>query len=192
MTRTYKYSAQDLAVAIKRTGRTCEAQNITMADLRRAFPNRPTTREEIQAIVEWQAEYIRAAKATETSLQGTDTPPAPSQDWSGIATRRNSVGQALASYYAVELEGTLRFFRVKRGYKKGVFFVDVQASDELHSVRSYASKQVILNAIAQDPKAAMERYGSEIGSCGYCHRTLTNELSRERGIGPECWGKYAG
>jgi len=36
----------------------------------------------------------------------------------------------------------------------------------------------------------MARYGQEIGSCGRCNRRLTDDLSRERGIGPECWKAF--
>jgi hypothetical protein len=49
----------------------------------------------------------------------------------------------------------------------------------------------ILDRIAADPVGAAERYGLEIGKCGICHRTLTNDISRARGIGPVCaerWG----
>ncbi len=34
--------------------------------------------------------------------------------------------------------------------------------------------------------AAMAAYGREIGRCGRCHRSLTDEVSRSEGIGPEC------
>jgi hypothetical protein len=40
--------------------------------------------------------------------------------------------------------------------------------------------------IAAGPKEAMLRYGQEIGSCGHCGRTLTNDESRAYGIGPVC------
>lgn len=33
---------------------------------------------------------------------------------------------------------------------------------------------------------ASARYGQEIGRCGRCNRTLTNDESRQMGIGPEC------
>jgi hypothetical protein len=35
-------------------------------------------------------------------------------------------------------------------------------------------------------KAAAERYGREIGRCGKCNRTLTDEESRAAGFGPVC------
>jgi len=47
----------------------------------------------------------------------------------------------------------------------------------------------MMQAILQDPRASMARYGQEIGSCGMCGKVLTDELSRERGIGPICWEK---
>lgn len=59
------------------------------------------------------------------------------------------------------------------------------SSDEL--VKLPRSQQyAILERIAEDPAAAAERYGLLIGKCGICHRKLTNQASRERGIGPVC------
>lgn len=82
--------------------------------------------------------------------------------------------------YAVETdEGHLAFYRLT---PDGLF---VQASDELHRVPGNA-EQAIVDKIAADPKAASIRYGLEIGSCGRCGRTLTDEDSRARGIGPVC------
>lgn len=82
--------------------------------------------------------------------------------------------------YAVETdEGHLAF------YVANAWGLYVQASDELHPVAHYA-RQRIIDKIATDPEAASIRYGLEIGACGRCGRTLTNDESRERGIGPEC------
>ena len=44
---------------------------------------------------------------------------------------------------------------------------------------------VIRNVLA-DVVAAVERYGTELGECGVCGRQLTNEESRQGGIGPVC------
>jgi Family of unknown function (DUF6011) len=43
--------------------------------------------------------------------------------------------------------------------------------------------------VMADPEAAMLRYGREIGRCGHCNRTLTDESSRQAGIGPVCAAK---
>jgi hypothetical protein len=91
--------------------------------------------------------------------------------------------------YAIEREGTLKFYKINTptdGKWAGRTFVDAQASDELHPIRNTSARREILATIATDPQAAMLRYGQELGHCGHCGRTLTNEVSRERGIGPVC------
>lgn len=44
----------------------------------------------------------------------------------------------------------------------------------------------IARKIMEDPKEAMLQYGRELGECGHCGRTLTNDHSRAAGIGPVC------
>lgn len=91
--------------------------------------------------------------------------------------------------YAVEHEGTLKFFKVKNGHRAGFVFLDVQASDDWHAIRNVARIREIVAIIAQNPEAAMIRYGHELGECGRCGRTLTDEASRAAGIGPVCASK---
>lgn len=97
-----------------------------------------------------------------------------------------------AGRYAVDGEdGETKFYVVDRpteGRWNGYTFVNVQASDDLFPVRGQAA-QVILAKIAVDPQAATIRYGHELGVCGRCGRTLTDEASRAAGIGPVCAGK---
>jgi hypothetical protein len=88
--------------------------------------------------------------------------------------------------YAVEEGGTLKFFRVKNGRKAGFVFLDVQASDDWHAIRNVTRIREVLALIAVDAKAAMTRYGQELGECGHCGRTLTDAASRAAGIGPVC------
>lgn len=93
-----------------------------------------------------------------------------------------------AGRYAIEADGVVKFYRVDRpteGQWAGHTFLKVQASDDLHRVRGTAVGQV-LAAIAKDPREASLRYGREIGACGVCGRTLTDETSRANGIGPVC------
>ena len=91
--------------------------------------------------------------------------------------------------YAVEEDGALKFFKVKNGNRPGFVFLDIQASDEWHAVRNVTRIRAIVALIAQDPHAAMVRYGHELGECGRCGRTLTDETSRAAGIGPVCAGR---
>jgi hypothetical protein len=88
--------------------------------------------------------------------------------------------------YAVEEDGVLKFFKVKNGNRPGFVFLDVQASDDWHSIRNLGRIRAILALIAEDPEGALCRYGQELGVCGDCGRTLTDETSRAIGRGPIC------
>lgn len=99
-----------------------------------------------------------------------------------------SDSSVLAGRYAVEVDGTLGFFKVDRpeaGKWAGFTFVKQMASDDEYPVKG-ARKGVVLKAIEADAKAASIRYGAELGKCGICNRTLTDAASREAGIGPTC------
>lgn len=89
--------------------------------------------------------------------------------------------------YAVEHGGVLKFYKVKNGYKR--VFVEVYASDARHALVSSATRAEVLRLIAADPQAAMLKFGQEIGSCGHCGRTLTDQESRDYGVGPICRSK---
>lgn len=95
-----------------------------------------------------------------------------------------------AGRYAIEHNGTLKFFKVDRPEAPsrwaGWTFLKVMASDEEHPIKNRQTRNEILELIAQDPQGATARYGHEIGRCGVCGRTLTDEDSRARGIGPVC------
>lgn len=91
--------------------------------------------------------------------------------------------------YAVEEGGTLKFFKVKNGRNAGFVFLDIQASAEWYPVRNVTRIREVLALIAVDAKAAMVRYGQELGECGHCGRILTDEASRAAGIGPVCASK---
>lgn len=94
--------------------------------------------------------------------------------------------------YAVVIDEVTKFFKVDtptEGQWAGRTFLKIQASDAEYPVKNPTTKAQVLTLIAQDPKEAMLRYGRELGHCGHCGRTLTNEESRAAGIGPICSGK---
>jgi hypothetical protein len=125
----------------------------------------------------WIGNMIK--KSRELAMATTKNPgPAP-QTTAEVADGR----------YAVEEGGTLKFFRVKNGRKAGFVFLDVQASDDWHAIRNVTRIREILALIAVDAKAAMVRYGRELGECGHCGKVLTDATSRAAGIGPICRGR---
>ena len=96
--------------------------------------------------------------------------------------------------YAVSIDGKMRFFSVKRpeeGRWVGYTFVEelfgAPGAFRKHDVRGNA-KDVVLAAIGGDPDA-LARFGRELGACGVCGSPLTDEASREAGIGPVCMAK---
>jgi len=95
-------------------------------------------------------------------------------------------------YYAVEYQNALRFYRVKegKGYYTGRKFLDRFKSDELRSI-SMAERMAVLDLINEDPAKAGMRFAVELTRCHICGRMLTDEISRLRGIGPDCFGRRA-
>lgn len=97
--------------------------------------------------------------------------------------------------YAVRGEdGVVKFYRVDRpteGKWAGRTFVKVQASDDLHPIRNREAREAILASILEAGiEDSLRLYGTELGRCGVCGRTLTDETSRAYGIGPICRDKF--
>jgi hypothetical protein len=94
--------------------------------------------------------------------------------------------------YAVEIdiEGLI-FVKVDHGSGKwdGYTFVTRQVGSDFVRVnrRVADAAQAAIRKVGF--KESSIRYGLELGHCGRCGRELTNEASREAGIGPICAGK---
>lgn len=87
--------------------------------------------------------------------------------------------------YAVYLADKLRFFIITDQK-----FLE-QAGPNTYPVHP-TSRAAIYRAIAKEPYAAMIRYGKELRICGApnCGLPLTKKISRDRGMGPVCWGRF--
>lgn len=98
--------------------------------------------------------------------------------------------------YAVATENgainQLAFYQVDRptsGKWAGYVFVKLIVSDNEQRISRAAGASVLAKIAAVGAEEASAAYGREIGHCGVCGRQLTNDESRERGIGPVCAGK---
>jgi Family of unknown function (DUF6011) len=114
----------------------------------------------------------------------------------GCPKENNPPPSVADGYYAVTSdEGHTSFYSVKNGKKPGIIFMDLltgggpNATFKRQGV-SYKIRDTILAKIAVDPKGAAERFGKESGRCFSCNRGLTDEESRLRGQGPDCYAKY--
>lgn len=91
--------------------------------------------------------------------------------------------------YAIQFADSVKFYKVDNvteGKWAGRTFVKHIAGEDEHAVRNQSQRASVLKAIAVDPEHASKLYGREIGSCGVCGRQLTDQASREVGIGPVC------
>lgn len=104
------------------------------------------------------------------------------------STKAQPVANVPAGHYAVDRDG-VSFYRIDvptEGRWAGYTFVKIQASDDFYPVRGRDAATVLAAIEADGIDACMARYGIEIGRCGKCNRTLTDETSRALGIGPVC------
>lgn len=184
MTTTTEFSVQEqLAFLFQIAGQ----NNVDPADMRRAFPERPTTNKQVAELATWLSQHIGAMKNTAANLRGTEqsksiNPPVPASS--------QKVRDGHFAIPAGDLGFTKpHFFRVKAGRKAGVVFLDEQASDDRYPVRG-ARKAEVLAYLAKNEQKARELYGTLISRCSRCNRTLTDyDNPYFPAYGPECGSK---
>lgn len=94
-----------------------------------------------------------------------------------------------AGSYAILVDGTVKFYTVKtptEGKWAGYTFVEAHKSDDRIPVKNREHRNAILAQIAADPREAAVRFGHETNHCCLCNRELTDQASRDAGIGPVC------
>jgi len=130
----------------------------------------------------------------ETAVRPVSAPPAdggtPVRD-PGLAARIRGLKALVPdSRYAVEVNSDkLRFFLVTTGNNGKYTVIKEYASDTLHAKRFTEYEEILTSIVEAGPKAAQVRFGQELGQCYHCNRILTDETSRELGIGPVCRNK---
>ena len=91
--------------------------------------------------------------------------------------------------YAIVIADKLRFFGVNTPtegrWAKFTFVNEIFGGGNKVAIRNKALRQAVLAGIADD-EGALARFGQELGICGNCGRSLTDEESRALGIGPVC------
>lgn len=90
---------------------------------------------------------------------------------------------------SVDGDNAVSFYRVERpdrGRYAGRIFVTLHTGGGDQSLNAGHAQSVLDRIAEAGPAEASRRYGIELGHCGVCGRELTNDTSRERGIGPKC------
>jgi len=196
-----------------RGGANLPADGHQLARLKRAFAARrgDTMAEAIRgaALDMWRAgtltadladQFIRAAEAVPVPAQAPS--PAPRQDRPSLHLDEGR--------YAVEIDGKLRFFSVTEGKGRwaGRHFVNEviggqQDKSTTREVALAARKAILADVYDRPaneewgieagrftgPEGAALRYADEIGRCVLCNRHLTDPISRQTGMGPDCGGR---
>jgi hypothetical protein len=87
------------------------------------------------------------------------------------------------------------FYRL-RTYKGRRFFDKVVGSGYGNGMNrvftSLPSKIRVAESIAADPYVSAKLFADKLGCCARCLASLTDEVSRARGLGPECVRHWAG
>lgn len=121
--------------------------------------------------------------------------PVAKPDYAGQPSFSNApkTDDVPAGRYALRTEDdVVKFYRLDKpteGKWAGYTFLKAQGSDDLYPIRNRAEKERIIAEISKDVLAAEQLYGQELGKCSRCGRTLTDETSRDYGIGPDCRAK---
>lgn len=99
-------------------------------------------------------------------------------------------GRIPAGRYAVTGDdGTTDFYFVdfaEHGDWAGCVFVTLHTGGGDQRIAPKPTATILKRILDDGPTEAMQRYGHELGHCGNCGRELTNDVSREFGIGPVC------
>jgi hypothetical protein len=143
-----------------------------------------------------RASYPPINELIKPSVSEAAKPAGPTLD-EQIKIAAAALPQLRKMHYAIEErdftkndgEPVWKFYRVDlptKGKWAGRIFLDIQASDDYHPVRDSQRKLNVLQAIGFNAEKAASDYGHQIGRCGVCRRTLTDDVSIDRGIGPVC------
>lgn len=100
------------------------------------------------------------------------------------------------SSYALELDGKLRFFRVKEWTPKPGN--KIRYLRELHGAPGHfntsklipSAAREVLELLAGDPTTHAKCFADHYTCCSVCMSELTDEVSRSYGIGPVCRAKF--
>lgn len=111
----------------------------------------------------------------------------------GTTSEPAAFAEVPAGHYAIEQDDKVVFLQVDRpetGKWAGKVFVKLQHGDDYTNMSQAAGFTMLGRIVEQGIMDCSIRYGRELGKCGVCHRTLTNETSRSAGIGPKCAEKF--
>lgn len=106
------------------------------------------------------------------------------------AAKRNETALPPDGHYAVhDKNGKLQFFKFQRSFGLSASIrprckLVLGGKPDTPIVGLFAAE--LVTRALENPAGAALRYAQELGRCSRCNRTLTDEASRARGLGPDC------
>lgn len=88
-----------------------------------------------------------------------------------------------------KVEKKFYFFQLDRpqsGKWEGYKFLREQHGDNFPRVTNREKRELVIKHFEQDKETAFANYGKHTGHCGMCGKSLTDQESIDRGIGPVC------
>lgn len=109
-------------------------------------------------------------------------------DLTGLTTGHYAVGDVLLKVDAPEAGKWAGWVFVKNGSE---YHEEEKFGSQRPGGTYYGRHADLLVAVLDSPTAAAQHYGQITGRCAVCNRTLEDEVSVARGIGPVCWDRVA-
>jgi hypothetical protein len=149
--------------------------------------------------IDYMKEHLAGNKEYARLPRGVRTDPGKQSAGEDPEPKSTSIPDIPAGHYAVQSatgNNDLDFYRVDRpeeGRWAGRTFVKrVIGGHPNQKLWGAQAVQALKQIEKAGVEAARQKYGVEIGQCWRCNRHLTDELSRERGIGPDCYALVYG
>ena len=110
-------------------------------------------------------------------------------DLTGVPEGRYAVGDRFFKIDAPEAGKWAGWVFVKEGsqYKEPTRFGSQRPGNTY-----YGEHADLLATVVDNPVAAAQEYGRQTGNCAVCGRSLEDDVSVARGVGPVCWGRIGG
>lgn len=137
------------------------------------------TRGKASEIIDWLVAQPVRPNATAGPTTGLDI--------SGLEPGRYAIGDVLFLIQQPEAGRWSGWTFVKNGSE----YADERFGSQKPGGTYWGSQADLLARIVEQPTEAMKHYGTITGRCAICNRTLEDEVSVARGIGPVCWERIA-
>lgn len=157
------------------------ARMITQAEQGREYVWVPLTKSGASKMIDWL--NTRGERATAAPEPAAERPWGRTPDAETVPAGRYAIDTQV---HAVNGTAFYKVDRPTQGRWAGRVFVKQLIGGNEQRLSQKQGLGIVARIAEAGAREASIRYGKEIGECGRCGITLTNDESRAYGIGPEC------